>query len=178
MKRTKIDFSRHEVEIIQHEGVLIHKFKRPDTIVCSIIFINTQGVMTVTGYFGNWVFNREFHPHADYEGVSDYYWNEKLEMYSQQTSSDFDTETTLEHIQEFIDDYEENYQPVPEELNDWFEELKDNAFDKIEYEYVAYRNKPSDIECEDVPYGKKQHQRLSCVYDGFEALCEKLKEKQ
>jgi hypothetical protein len=63
-RRTKIDFSEHELKITQLEGVLIHEFKRPDTRNCMLVFINTCGVMTVTGDFGNWVFCREFHPSA------------------------------------------------------------------------------------------------------------------
>ncbi len=47
-RRTKFDFSRHEVKVTKLEGVLIHEFKRPDSYNGSLIFINTCGIMSIS----------------------------------------------------------------------------------------------------------------------------------
>ena len=176
-KRTSIDFSRHELKITKSEGVLIHEFKRPDTRNCMLVFINTCGVMTVTGDFGNWVFCREFHPSANNEsGVSGGYWDEKLEISSVQKSDKYDAEETSKRIDEFKKTFEERYgREMNEDEMDWVEQLENNVDDKHEYIYLAYREKPKDIDYESVPFGEKRHFWLDAVYDGFDAICDKLK---
>jgi len=177
-KRTNIDFSRHEVEVIKNEHVLIHKFKRPDTINCMLVFINTCGVMTVTGDLGNWVFCREFHPTANKEwSVSGGYWDEKLEISSKQKSHYYDPDKTRKQIEEFKASFEECYgREMNEEEEDWIEQLEYNVDDEHEYVYVAYRCNPGDIDYESIPFGTKRHFWLDAVYDGFDALCNKLAE--
>ena len=176
-KRTKIDFSRHEVKVTKLEGVLIHEFKRPNTRNCMLVFINTCGVMTVTGDFGNWVFCREFHPSTNNDGgVSAGYWDEKLEISSQQKSKIYDAEQTTKCINEFKESFQDAYgREMTEEENDWIESLENNVYDEYEYTYLAYREKPSSIDYESVPFGKKRHFWLEAVYDGFDELCEALK---
>jgi len=179
-RRTGIDFSRHEVKVTKSEGVLIHEFKRPDTINCMLVFINTCGVMTVTGDFGNWVFCREFHPSADNESfVSAGYWDEKLEIASVQKSDKYDAEETSKIIKEFKETFEESYgREMNEEESDWVEQLENNVDDEHEYIYLAYRENPSSIDYESVPFGEKRHFWLDAVYDGFEALCDSIKESE
>lgn len=174
--RTNIDFSKHEVTVIKHDGVLIHKFARPNTINKSITFINTCGVCTVTGDFGNWVFCREFHPSKG-GSVSDSYWDEKLEIASEsQKSHEYCPDETRRLIKEFREEFKDSYGREPnEEEKEWFEDLEQDVDNKFEYEYVAYRNNPSTVEDEWIPYGKARHVWLNAVYDGFDALCEKLK---
>lgn len=176
-KRTKIDFSRHQLKITELEGgVLIHEFKRPDTNNCKIVFINTCGVMTVTGDFGNWVFCREFHPTAN-SGVSDGYWDEKLQISSVQKSDMYDKDETLKRIKEFKESFVSNSgREMNQDEIDWVEQLENNVDDKHEYTYLAYREKPIDIDDESVPYGKKRHFWLDAVYDGFDAICQVLKQ--
>lgn len=176
-KRTTIDFSRHEVKVTQFEGVLIHEFKRPDTRNCMLVFINTQGVMTVTGDFGNWVFCREFHPSPE-GSVSAGYWDEKLRIASEQDSHAFCSQQTEIELKEFRDNYEDNYGEMTEEVSEWLENLEGYADDEFEYTYYAYRETPRDIDAESVPFGKARHSWLNCVYDGFDALCLKLKENE
>ena len=176
-RRTKIDFSKHELKITQLEGVLIHEFKRPDTRNCMLVFINTCGVMTVTGDFGNWVFCREFHPSANNEsGVSGEYWDEKLEISSVQKSDKYDAEETSKRIDEFKKTFEESYgREMNEDEMDWVEQLENNVDDEHEYIYLAYREKPKDIDYESVPFGEKRHFWLDAVYDGFDAICQVMK---
>ena len=176
-KRTNIDFSRHELKVTKLDGVLIHEFKRPDTRNCMLVFINTCGVMTVTGDFGNWVFCREFHPSADNEsGVSGGYWDEKLEISSVQKSDKYDSEETLKRIKEFKETFEESYgREMSEEELEWVEQLENNVDDEHEYIYLAYREKPSHIDYESVPFGEKRHFWLDAVYDGFDEICQVMK---
>lgn len=175
MSRTKIDFSRHEVKVTEYDGVLIHKFSLPNTIERSVTFINTCGVMTVTGDFGNWVFDREFHPSKGGK-VSNSYWDEKLQIASEsQKSHEYCPKETLRLIRNLRDECDEYFgRSLTEEETEWFEDLENNVTDRLEYEYVAYRNKPSIVEYEWVPYGKSRHVWLDAVYDAFDAMCEKL----
>lgn len=176
-KRTKIDFTRHVVKVTELEDVLIHEFKRPDTNNCMLVFINAYGVMTVTGDFGNWVFCREFRPHDG--NVSDGYWDEKLEIASVQKSDKYDAEETSKIIDEFKKTFERSYgREMNEDEIDWIEQLENNVDDEYEYTYLAYREKPKDIDYEDVPFGKKRHFWLDVIYDGFEAMCVALKNNQ
>jgi hypothetical protein len=174
-KRTDVDFSKHKLKITQLDDVLIHEFKRPDTINCMLVFINTRGVMTVTGDFGNWVFCREFHPAPD-NAVSRSYWDEKLEIASVQKAHKYDPEETLKEIKNFKDEFQNNYgREMNEEELDWVENLESSVDDEHEYIYVAYRENPSHIYYENIPFGYKRHFWLDAVYDGFNAMCEALK---
>jgi len=177
-KRTSVDFSKHELKITQLDGVLIHEFKRPDTNMYRLVFINTCGVMTVTGDFGNWVFCREFHPSGDNDsGVSSMYWDGKLQIHSVQESHRFDPERTLELIREFKDSFVDNYgREMDEDEMEWLERLEYNVNDEPEYIYTAYREMPSNMEYEDVPFVKVRHPSLNAVYDGFDAICQLLKQ--
>ena len=177
-RRTDVDFSRHELTVKKLDGVLIHTFKRPDSNRCSLVFINTCGVMTVTGDFGNWVFCREFHPSPD-GYVSGSYWDEKLEMSSEQKSHKYDSEETLAKIKRFKEEFEDFYgRKMTEEESDWVESLEGSYHDEHEYIYTAYRENPSTIDCESVPFGEKRHFWLAAVYDGFDCICERLKEQE
>ena len=176
-KRTTIDFSKHQLKVTQQEGLLIHEFKRPDTRVCMLVFINTCGVMTVTGDFGNWVFCREFHPSPNEDGgVSSGYWDEKLEISSVQKSHQYDSQETLKRIGEFKKEFKESYgRKMTEDEKDWVKQLEENVDDEHEYIYLAYRETPQGIDYEAVPFGKSRHPWLNAVYDGFDAICEMLK---
>jgi len=116
--RTGIDFNNHELIIEDKEGLLIHTLKRPDyEIRGRINFINTNGVMVVTGDYGNWLFCREFHPSAE-GGVSDGYWHEKLQRLSTQDGLEFDSTRTAEEIKEGLNGGLEEYGYKGEELEE------------------------------------------------------------
>lgn len=178
-RRTRIDWSKHEVIEIKNENILIHHIKIPGTYTNSVRFINTCGILAVNGDFGNWIFCREFHPSAD-GYVSGGYWDEKLEISSQQESDKFDSETTIEKINEFKQSFNDAYgREMNEEEKEWVDDLLRSAYDETEYIYTAYREKPSTIDYESVPFGKKRHFWLNVVYDAFDEMCERLKiEKQ
>lgn len=174
-KRTNFDFSRHEVRVIMDaDGVSIYEFKRPDSINGQLKFISTQGVLTVTGDFGNWVFCREFRPTKDAK-VSGSYWDEKLEIHSVQKSHKYSPDETQKEIERFKEEFEDyRGRGASEEELDWIESLESNVNDYYDYIHTAYRENPSSIDFEDVPFGGERHFWLNCVYDGFELMCEKL----
>ena len=60
--RTDMDWSGHELIITDTEGLLTHYLKKPGTLMNAVMFINTNGVLVVTGDYSNWMFDREFHP--------------------------------------------------------------------------------------------------------------------
>jgi hypothetical protein len=100
-KRTDIDFSKHVVTTTQHEGLLIHNLAVPGTRIHSVVFINTQGILAITGDYGNWIFCREFHP-GPKEYVSDHYWIQKLKIASTQDPYTFDSKTAQDEIKELL----------------------------------------------------------------------------
>lgn len=172
-KRTSIDFSRHQLKVTQQDGVLIHEFKRPDTINCALTFINCRGIMSVTGDFGNWIFCREFHPSArNNDLVSDGYWDEKLQTRSKQEAEKYDADTTTELLKDFRFTFSDYFgREMDEEESDWVEQLENNVDDETDYTHLAYREKPYNIDYEYVPFGKKHYYWLDAVYDGFDAIC-------
>lgn len=179
-KRTSIDFSKHELKITKLNGVVIHEFKIPGTRKHMLVFINTYGVMTVTGDFGNWVFCREFHPSINSDiGVSCGYWDEKLEISSVQKSKKYDADETIKRIEDFKESFADIYgMEMNEDEIEWVERLENCVNDEDEYIYVAYMERPKSIDYESVPFVQKRHFWLDAVYDGFEAICQVLKQQQ
>lgn len=180
-KRTGINFSKHIVEVKQSEGLLVHYIRRPNTITQSVKFINTNGIMAVTGDFGNWIFCREFHPDGN-TGVSGDYWHEKLRMSSCQVAEDFDSEGTIEHLRRGIDGGLEEYGYRGDQLKqaiDYYEECLDYA-DLSEHEYTsfAFREMPGFFDAEQVPFVKKLKERLRIVFDAFDEICRRMKESE
>jgi len=180
VKRTDVDFTKHIV-IETHFKNDIHNIdiwdlKLPDKeYTHRITFINSCGVLTVKGDFGNWVFNREFHP-SKKGYVSGGYWDEKLTLLSEQKSHKFDTDNTKELINEFKEQYLEDDNQDDDVLN-WIEDLENSVYDEYDYIYVAYRENPSSVETENVPFGEKRIFYLDVVYDAFDELCKRMNDE-
>lgn len=173
---TGVDFSKHELKVTELDGATIYDFNKPNTRINGLTFINARGVCTVTGDFGNWVFCREFHPSPG-EGVSRGYWDEKLRIASEQKSHEFDSDETNRLLGEFKNDFEDYIgRPMNDEEQDWYDDLCRAVFDKTDYIHVAYRENPSTIDYEYVPFGEKRHVWLEIVYDAFNAMCDQLEE--
>jgi hypothetical protein len=174
-RRTDVNFDKHELTVIDTNDVLIHKFKKSNTICCSITFINTQGIMAVTGDYGNWIFCREFHPSA--EGfVSDSYWCEKLRISSTQKISDYDSEDTRKEMEKMISNEDEN---LDEEDREYLKSLLDYV-DECEERYLVYAhdNLPKNRDHEFVPYIKKLNPWLEVIFDAFDEICQRYKRKE
>lgn len=171
--RTNIDFTKHELTVKKFDGVSIYELKIHDSSYHKVVFINTCGVMSVTGDLGNWIFCREFNPEYEKNGVSDGYFDEKLEIHSKQESHVFDSDKTLKAIQEFKDSFEEQYErEMTDEEVDWIERLENHVDNEFYYTYIAYTQNPIDIDYEKIPFEKKRHYRLDAIYDAFETVCE------
>ena len=174
-KRTQLNFSKHELFIKTNDDVTIHHLKVPGTRMDSIEFINVSGIMAMTGDYGNWMFCREFHPSSkDY--VSDHYWIEKLKLSSCQNPYRYDSEGTAKEIQELLNDKEN---PPTKEEKEYLKECLRETDDEVSYVYQAYRNNVGgyeDGEC--VPFVQKLHPQLPFIFDAFDEICRRLKEKE
>lgn len=160
------------------DGLLVHHLKKPETYCPSIKYINTNGIMAVTGDFGNWIFCREFHPDAR-TNVSDGYWIEKLKTGSSQQPREFDSESTRETLERGINGGLVEYGFEGDHLNkaiSYYEECLDKVdYSEFEYCYVAYNNMPGFFDAEMVPFDKKTVFWLLAVFDGFDEICERLR---
>lgn len=168
-KRTDISFEDHRLHMTAQDGLTVHHLKKDGTNAANIKFTNVQGVLLVTGDFGNWVFCRSFYPSKD-EYVSDGYWIEKLETHSTQKGREYDGEATLALITELLEDPE----------NEWTEE-------EIEYlEGCAYRATTVETQYREYLYGQapprfhgyreppfceRTRWDLSVVFDAFDHIC-------
>jgi len=178
-KRTKIDFSEHEVLVTKTDDVLIHYLKKPNTLCDSIKYINCGGILAVTGDYGNWIFCREFHPSKD-GYVSDGYWHEKLKILSTQEAMDFDAYATKETLQEKLNEYkEENGEDADEDVIEYYEECMSKCDEhELDYTFFAYREQPSDMDYDDVIIIKDYKYWLKAVFDGFDEICRRIKEEE
>jgi hypothetical protein len=167
-KRSGLDFSKHKLKITDQDGLLVHYLKKPDTICDSIKFINTNGIMAVTGDYGNWIFCREFHP-SPKSYVSEGYWREKLKISSCQEPSKFDPDKTEEEIKRRLKE------DCTEEENDYYNDLLSQIGDgEIKYMYHAYYEAPSSMDAEYIPYVKSVDHWLLCIMDGFDEICRRM----
>lgn len=181
-KRTGIEFDKHELLSAKQDGLLIYELKKPDTLMGRIRFTNIEGAMIVTGDYGHWMFCREFHPSVDGGGVSDYYWLEKLEMYSTQKGREYDSEATLKELEDGINGGLEEYGYEGDDLEvmkEYYENCK--MYSDTEWEYIAYAHgddKPSFIDHDQVPFVQRTKQWLMIVYDGFDEICRRIKDNE
>ena len=178
-RRTKIDFSKHEVHVIKNDEVLIHHLKVPGTYWDSIKYINCHGIMAVTGDYGNWIFCREFHPSAD-GYVSDGYWHEKLKIASEQEGTEFDSNATKEAINEKLNEYKlqcsEDGKEPDEEIVEYYEECMNKCDDhELDYTHYAYREQPSELDYDDVIFIKDYKYWLKGVFD---EMCRRMNEEE
>jgi hypothetical protein len=171
-KRTDVDFKQHELKITRVDGLLVHYLKKPGTVIDSVKFINTNGVLAVTGDYGNWIFCREFHPSAD-GYVSDTYWCEKLKISSKQEPCVYDSEIAKEEIKGLL---EEDDGSLSVEEKEWLNELSCEA-DEGEYSYIAKAmDRPGSFDAECIPRGKRLDYALEAVFDAFDEICKRIQE--
>ena len=172
-KRTQVDYSKHEVLVTENEHILIHHLKKPGTGIESVKFINTQGILAVTGDFGNWIFCREFHP-SEKSAVSDGYWCEKLQIASSQEPEEFGVEATKKEIIEKLKDRDSGYgKPEREYLKGLYRQLES---ENNEHWYIthAYENLPRDWDYESIPLVKRHKFWLKAIFDAFDEICSRM----
>lgn len=180
--RTDIDFSNHELTVHQCDECLIHTLQQPETIIYKVVFINSNGVLTVTGDLYNWVFCREFHPSPEGK-VSDHYWAEKAAISSRQQPKVYDADLTEAQIREDLaelDDYHGTEETKHKrEHREFLEEcLGYVGLSEFEYTSFAYLNFPSWTDNEIVPYVQRIDHSLLAVFDAFEEVCRRLKQQE
>jgi len=184
VSRTGIDFSKHEhrVEIFKNgdKEIRIDHFQIGNSNINYIQFINTDRILSVTGDFGNWIFCRPFVP-SEEGGVSDGYWLEKLRIASCQEAGKYDGDETAKEIQLLIDSglEEQGYKGEElEQIKEWYTDLLGYTEDEHEYIYHAYRDYPSYIDCEIIPFCKELNNWLNIIFDAFDEICFRLKENK
>ena len=156
-KRTTVDFSNHDLKTIMDPSTKIWILQKGKSFTHKVTFINTQNIMSVTGDFGNWIFNREFHPSKD-NYVSEHYWCEKLSILSEQQYKEFDSDYTIELLDERIKELEDY--PYANETDQQkailhFKLCKEYVDDEIDYIQEA-RNYPNFMDSESaIIIGKK-----------------------
>jgi hypothetical protein len=180
-KRSKVDWSQHEHSCLPlGNDCVIDELSIPGKgAFKSVKFINSQGIMAVTGDYGVWVFNREFIPSSQEGEVIEHYWCEKApscHLY------DFDPEATHALITEWKNELME----VSEG------QLSDNDRKRIEYwdacdeivdqdspmyyQVRACDLKPSFLDYDEVPYQKSIKPWLLVVFDAWEEICRRMRE--
>ena len=175
-KRSNVEFEKHEVIATVEGDTKTWYLKIPETRMNSIKFINSGGIMAVTGDYGNWIFCREFIPNGKEGGVSDQYWEEKLRIASTQNPYEFDEEETIKEINRIREEEED----LTQEENDYLDECISAAQEggEVEYNSFAYQNGVGRFsDYESVPSAEKRTQFwLKAVFDGFDEICRRMKE--
>lgn len=179
--RGHCDFSKHVLAVTETEHFNTWDFRKPNTIIDAIKYTNIDGVLIVTGDYGNWIFCRPFRPSAD-GYVSDGYWMEKLAISSSQEGYEFDVEATRQELGRMIEVGYEEYgysgdklRKAIEYANGCLENVDENELD---YKYFAYREFPNFMDYDEVIFIKTPKYWLKVVFDGFDEICKRLKEEQ
>lgn len=168
-QRTEIDFSKHELTVKECDFCIVHTFKKPDTSNCMVKFINCEGVMSVAGDLGNWIFCRNFIPSEKSDYVSDGYWLEKLKIGSKQSGGNFSPESTQERIKEMLSE-EDCYS---KEIIEFLKEASEHTDSEYEYSAFLYNNNFID----EPPFCKDVHLGLLGVFDAYDEIVYRLKNK-
>jgi hypothetical protein len=181
--RTKIDWSKHEIIIEDHPEAkqIVHYFKRPDTIMQSVKFINTHGILAVTGDYGNWIFCRSFVPSAESDFVSDGYWIEKLQIASEQVIYKFDVEATEKALYRAIDEIPENFDKDSdkEDALVYYQNCLDVVEDgEFHYRQAAADNLPPGWDYESIILEEKPPIWLLCVFDAYDEMVRRMKDEK
>jgi len=148
--------------------------KKPNTFTDCVKFINTSGIMAVTGDYGNWIFCREFIPNPKNKS-SEGYWVEKLQISSCQDPYEFDTETAQDEIVYQLKSFAKDFST---EERIWLKELY-QAANEGEYEFIwkAWQH-PASFETELIPTGKKIKYWFLVIMDAFDEICERMKNEE
>ena len=173
-KRSNIDWSQHEYQVYREEYVCIYELEKKDTIDGRIKFINSSGILAVTGSYGNWIFCREFHPSSGGK-VSDEYWEEKARIASCQKLYKWDRRTAEKQLKEA--EVAARYEDEKEDEE--FYQLMQNYCDEGEHMYWANADelKPKYLDWECVPEGLKRDVWLDVIFDAFDEMCRREGEK-
>lgn len=140
-----------------------------------IVFIVGHGITAVTGDWGNWIFNMEFHPKKD--GYSeDNYWLEKLRRNSCQEPTVFSSRYCEEEIQEIFDAIDSGQAMATPDDIEFLVGLQASVNSEDSYRNYIFWNKESmwSNSFIDLPTGRKVRQHLLTVFDMFDEMCDRI----
>lgn len=179
-KMSDWDFSKHthtieEFKSEQGNTVRIDHLREGNSNMGYVRFVNDDYGLSVYGDFGNWIFCRPFVPSKD-GYVSVMYWNEKLHISSKQDHARYDSKETEKELKLLIEEIHKNKDDYtkPEEEIEFYTKLIECVDDELEYTYNAFRNYPSWIDPECIPFEKKGSYQLLIVFDAFNEICNRL----
>jgi hypothetical protein len=58
---------------------------------------------------------------------------------------------------------------------EWLKDIQSSVIDELDYTYKAYREKPSHVDYDEVPFQRIIHFQLKIIFDAFEEICKRLK---
>lgn len=173
-KKIKINWKKHLLTYHSSPTGRVHILKQPNTSDHSVIFINSMGVMSVTGDFGNWIFCREFHPSPGAK-VSEAYWVEKLKIASTQQPMEFDPDETRKQLRKEIREIGTNgYDPDTKRIIKGYYENCLAIIDDGNYFFEATQEVPDGFDSEYVVYCEKPKIWLLCIFQAFNEICRRL----
>ena len=171
----KPDWSKHELIIKKYtsengEEITEYNLKKPETCMDMIVFCNHSGNLSVTGDYGNWIFDRAFYPKKDIK-VFDFYWSEKscqtfgFDLEANLSAYAEEEKQTREKNPEIFDKNSSDYDEV---LVEFYEEIQ-KCDDEIEYWNCIADH------LIDEPYDyRKIPEQLLIVFDAFEEICRRI----
>jgi hypothetical protein len=179
-EKNLVDWSKHVYtkNMIKTEIGFLSEYslKIPDSKTDAVSFVNFNDVCTVSGDFSNWVFCRHFRPfEKGYQHPQ--YFREKLEYTSCQNCLEYDAESTLEDLNEELNQYCDVFSVNKEDTDDEYVEYLNNCIDsscdEVEYLAVAYRQKPTTLDAEDVIYRRKTISHFNVILEAFNEMCKR-----
>ena len=170
-RRTTIDLSEMQLIVNKSERISIYEFKLPKGSQSQATFIVGLDITAVTGDWGNWIFDTEFHPKKD-GYVSDGYWLEKLRRNSCQEPTVFDSSFCEQQIKELLDSQES---VLTNEEGEFLYGLQGAIISEQAYNNFVFANKDMwSGTYEDLPTGRKVRRHLPILFDMFDEMCERI----
>lgn len=200
MNRTNRDFSDMIVKTYDNPKIHTKIYEAILNDSNIIKFINTNGILLITGCCGVWTFNREFHPSKD-GYVVEHYWLEKLKECGNQQISYYSSTLTKEALESEIEElkYLEAVKEVKAAEKDEFEEgawqhkeyindrnninsLKKQYYEKClqevdnEFMYVQAMTQfmRDEVDTDWHIFYKKIDYNLEVIFDIFEEMCRRM----
>lgn len=176
--RSGVDWSKHEFKVNITDNCEVHSLQISNSSYQRIHFINSCGILSIAGDWGNWIFCRGFIPSS--EGSSeDYYWCQKLEIASQQKAAAYSPEKTEARLKGEIKKGLAEYgweNDQLKEMKEYYTGLLEHVNDEFWYTYYAVDNQPSFADHDVIIIEKEIHFWLLVVFDAFDEMCRRIKQ--
>lgn len=175
-RKTTWDFTKYKLDVVETDNCTIHTIHDNGASCGKVIFINTSGIMAVTGDFYNWIFCREFMPSK--EGyVSEHYWCEKLQIASGQSGYVYDSSETEKELNHMISEGCASYGYEGEDLQlmkDYYTDCLRYTDNEEEYNVFAHDNLPNFTDYESIINISIVRNQLLIIFDAFNEICNRL----